>query len=166
MARNIRLHSPHAPVPLAKILREEMTRQSTSRERKSGRVKGRGTQAKMLLTYNRPGKMKFLGSILVATMSSQEDGTLIQGKFRPPILLICMGALSLILLTIILLILRLLVTLGGFPVTAIVLMLGLPLLPLVWCVWMFLRSWAYVPKDKEAILAFLRGFADARPIDE
>ena len=80
MARNIRLHSPHAPVPLAKILKEEMSRKWTKAEKKSWRVMGGGTEETFFLKVARKNFYSDFSTRFTGTLSEDGSGTLIDGK--------------------------------------------------------------------------------------
>ena len=80
MARKIRLYSPHKPIPLARILEDEMDREWTQKEKNKGRVFGNGTENKIFLKVEHWGQRDDSAYSLEGTMQEERGGTMIEGK--------------------------------------------------------------------------------------
>ena len=80
MARKIKLFSPHAPIPLARILDKEMDREWTQQERNKGRIMGSGTEHKIALRFQRYGMRNDFSTRFSGTMEAERGGTLIKAK--------------------------------------------------------------------------------------
>ncbi len=84
MARKIRLWSPLAPVPLARILEAEMDREWSQAEKNRGRVFGQGTEQQMSLRVVHWSQRNSFAAQLRATMVPERGGTLIAGRIGTP----------------------------------------------------------------------------------
>ncbi|PHR19107.1 MAG: hypothetical protein COA41_07875 [Sphingopyxis sp.] len=80
MARKIRLYSPYAPVPLARILEKEMDREWTQKEKNKGRVMGAGTEEKITLRYVRYNIRNDFSTCLTGKMVPDRGGTMIKAR--------------------------------------------------------------------------------------
>ncbi len=80
MARKIRLYSPYAPVPLARILEKEMDREWTQKEKNKGRVMGVGTEEKIMLRFVQHNSRNDFAICLNGKMVAERGGTVIKAR--------------------------------------------------------------------------------------
>lgn len=80
MARKIRLYSPYAPIPLARILEKEIDREWTQKEKNKGRVMGVGTEGKILLRFVRHNSRNDFAICLSGKMVPERGGTVIKAR--------------------------------------------------------------------------------------
>lgn len=80
MARKIRLFSPYKPVPLARILEDEMDREWTQKEKNRGRVMGGGTEEKILLRVVKHNIRNDFSTCLQGKMKMDRGGTIITAR--------------------------------------------------------------------------------------
>ncbi|QJB69081.1 hypothetical protein [Parasphingorhabdus halotolerans] len=76
----MKLFSPHAPVPLARILEKEMDREWTQKEKNKGRVMGGGTEEKILLRVVKHNIRNDFSTCLEGKMKAERGGTLITAR--------------------------------------------------------------------------------------
>lgn len=164
MARKIQLHSPHKPIPLARILKEEMDREWTQKEKDTGRVFGQGTEDKIFLKVERLGQRDDSAFSLEGTMREERGGTIIEGKMGRGkkalfFIIFWFGFLSIFIFIG-------LITLffAATPFIFSAMFLGVPILMMVIGGWIFGLSKKRGPQDEKQILAFLNDKVKAREV--
>jgi len=163
MARKIRLYSPHKPIPLARILEDEMDRDWTKKEKKKGRVFGQGTENKIFLKIQNWGQRDDSRFSLEGTMREERGGTLIEGKFGR-------GKKALFFVVFWYGFLSLFIAVGigtmfmeGTPFSPGIMFIIIPLFMMAIGGWVFRLSAKRGPDDEKRILAFLADKVKARP---
>lgn len=163
MARDIRLFSPHAPVPLARILEEEMDQEWTQKQKNKGRVFGQGTEHRIFLKVEHWGQRDDSAYSLKGTMTAKRGGTMIEGRigrigkarffvvfwFAFLSLFVAVGISSWLF--------------ADAPLAFAAMFVGIPGIMMVMGGWLFGRSAKRGPEDERRILAFLTEKVDARP---
>ncbi|MEO0440432.1 MAG: hypothetical protein AAF067_06100 [Pseudomonadota bacterium] len=163
MARKIRLYSPHAPIPLARILEEEMDREWTQKQKNKGRVFGRGTEHKIFLKVELWGQRDDSSYSLSGTMTAERGGTLIEGRIgrigKARFFVVFWFAF-----------LSLFVAVGistwlfaDAPLAFAAMFVGIPGFMMLMGGWLFSRSAKRGPEDERRILEYLADKVDARP---
>ena len=164
MARKIKLHSPYKPVPLARILEEEMDRDWTQKEKNKGRVFGRGTEHKIFLKVEHWGQRDDSAHSLEGEMYEERGGTTIdakigRGKKATFFIVFWFGFLSLFVL------IGVAVTASGdVPFMWTAMFTGIPLFMMAIGGWLFGRSGKRGPEDERRILDFLEEKVKAREV--
>lgn len=165
MARKIKLHSPLAPVPLARILEAEMDREWTQKEKNKGRVFGQGTENKIFLMVERWGQRDDSSFSLEGSMYAERGGTTIdaklgRGKKALLFIIFWFGFLSIFLVV------------GAISIIAIddtpwmfgVMFMGIPTLMMLAGFFLFRSSAKRGPADEKMILEFLEDKVQAREV--
>lgn len=164
MARKITLHSPHKPIPLARILEDEMDRSWTQKEKNKGRVFGQGTENKIFLKIENWGQRDDSAFSLEGKMFEERGGTTIEakigrGKKASFFVVFWFGFLSIFVAI-------------GLGVTALddvpwmfsAMFVIMPLFMMAIGGWLFSRSAKRGPEDERRILAYLDDKVKAREV--
>ncbi|GAB5487852.1 MAG: hypothetical protein Pars2KO_14220 [Parasphingorhabdus sp.] len=164
MARKIKLHSPHKPIPLARILEDEMDRSWTQKEKNKGRVFGQGTENKIFLKIEHWGQRDDSAYSLEGKMFEERGGTTIEakigrGKKATFFVVFWFGFLSIFIAV------GLGVTfLGDVPWMFSAMFIIMPLFMMAIGGWLFGRSAKRGPEDERRILNFLEDKVKAREV--
>lgn len=164
MARKITLHSPYKPIPLARILEDEMDREWTQKEKNKGRVFGQGTENKIFLKVEHWGQRDDSAYSLEGKMFEERGGTTIdakigRGKKATFFIVFWFGFLSIFVA----------VGIGTMfideaPASFGIMFAGIPLFMMAIGGWLFSRSGKRGPEDEKRILSFLEDKVKAREV--
>ena len=162
MARKIRLFSPYAPVPLARILEKEMDREWTQKEKNKGRVMGGGTEEKILLRFVQHNIRNDFATCLNGKMVPERGGTMIKARLGRArslnvFMIFWFGFLGFFML-----VSTGLVGSQDVPLTFKLPFFGIPLLMMLAGVAMLKFGGKNAPEHEEKILAFLADTVKAR----